>query len=64
VLYTIDTQGIQSLIDLAQAARNKKLEQSRNLTVPMKPEFAQALTNCVNFSCKLFFPITYFRTKG
>ncbi len=32
--------------------RQEKLEKSRDLLVTMRPEFAQALQSCQNFSCK------------
>jgi hypothetical protein len=52
------------MIYYAEKARNKKLEQTRNLNVPMKPEFAEALANCQNFSCKFIPLLTFVRIEG
>jgi hypothetical protein len=52
------------MIYYAEEIRKKKLEETRNLNVPMKPEFAEALATCVNFSCKLLSLLIQFRIKG
>ena len=52
VFYTLDSNGVESMIHTAEIIRKEHLEQSRNLLVDMKPEFADALQNCLNFSCK------------
>jgi hypothetical protein len=50
VLYTKDTSVIQAMVDKAMMDRRKKLEQSQNQMVDMRPEFVQALKKCVSFS--------------
>jgi hypothetical protein len=52
LLYTLDAEGIQKMIDSAMASRKEKLEHTRHLNIHMRPEFAQALANCQNFSRK------------
>ena len=50
VMYTIDEQGIKSLITKAMEVRKDKLEHNQNLVVEMRPEFAKALKKSINFS--------------
>ena len=50
VLYTLETDGIQELIDKAMDARREKLEEKRDLNIPMRPEFIEALNQCHSFS--------------
>ena len=52
VLYTLDTAGIQQIITQAQVERRKKLEQSQNMMVDLRPEFALALRKCAGFGSK------------
>jgi hypothetical protein len=52
VLYTQDTKAIQDMINKAIALRKKRLEQSQNQLVDMRPEFVEALKRCQSFSCK------------
>ena len=52
VLYTLDQQGIQQMITQAQLERRKKLEQSQNMMVDLRPEFVQALIKCATFGSK------------
>lgn len=40
------------MINKALVDRKKKLEESQNLIVEMRPEFANALKKSINFSCK------------
>ena len=40
------------MIHTAEILRREHLEVSRHLLVDMKPEFAEALQNCISFSCK------------
>ena len=40
VLYTLDQDGLDELIQLALVKRKDKLELSMNLNVEMRPEFA------------------------
>ena len=40
------------MIHDAMEKRKEALEKNRNLLVDMKPEFADALSKCLNFSCK------------
>ncbi|CDW82385.1 UNKNOWN [Stylonychia lemnae] len=50
VLYTLDPDEIQTKINSAQQNRKERLEQNRDLVVEMRPEFADALNRCLNFS--------------
>jgi hypothetical protein len=43
LLYTLDSDGIQAMINAAMDERKLKVELSRHLNVHMRPEFAQAL---------------------
>ena len=52
VLYTMDTNGVQSLITIAMNARRHKLEKTQGQLVEMRPEFVEALKRCTNFSSK------------
>ena len=52
VMYTQDTQAVTEMIKKAMSDRKKKLEESQNLLVGMRPEFAAALQKCESFSCK------------
>jgi hypothetical protein len=45
------------MITDAMKKRKDRLEESQNLIVQMRPEFAQALNSCLNFSSK---PDTFF----
>ena len=40
------------MITKAMVQRKQRIEQSQNQLVGMRPEFAQALKNCVSFSSK------------
>ena len=53
VIFTLDRNNFQALITAAMKRRRDKLEQSQNLLVEMRPEFAQALHSCLNFSSKM-----------
>jgi hypothetical protein len=52
ILYTLDKNNFQNVINTAIKSRKERLENSRNLMVEMRPEFAQALNSCMNFSSK------------
>ena len=56
MIYTLDTEGTQEMINKAMTKRKTKLEQSQALLIEKKPEFAEALKNCNNFSSKKNFP--------
>jgi hypothetical protein len=43
LLYSLDSDGIQRMVNAAMEERKIKVELSRHLNVRMKPEFAQAL---------------------
>jgi len=58
VLYTLDPDGIQNMITEAMEIRKEKIEENRNLSVSMRPEFVEALNSCINFSSKLNFGLT------
>ena len=53
VIFTLDRNNFQALITSAMKKRRDRLELSQNLLVEMRPEFAQALHSCLNFSSKL-----------
>ena len=46
------------MITQAMQDRKKKLEQSQNQLVDMRPEFVQALKRCTTFGCKRVFSLT------
>eukprot|EP00349_Pseudokeronopsis_sp_Brazil_P010959 CAMPEP_0202978102 /NCGR_PEP_ID=MMETSP1396-20130829/84642_1 /ASSEMBLY_ACC=CAM_ASM_000872 /TAXON_ID= /ORGANISM="Pseudokeronopsis sp., Strain Brazil" /LENGTH=128 /DNA_ID=CAMNT_0049716971 /DNA_START=3502 /DNA_END=3888 /DNA_ORIENTATION=- len=53
------------MIDEAQKARKEKLEVKRDLTIEMRPEFAEALNKTLSFSCKVtFIQLTSIAEKG
>ncbi len=52
LLYTLDPNGIQQMINSAMETRKVKVELSRHLNISMRPEFAKALEDCLNFSSK------------
>ena len=54
VLYTLDQEGIGEMIHKAEVVRKEHIEHARNLLVDMKPEFADALSKCISFSCKYY----------
>jgi hypothetical protein len=55
VIFSLDRNNFQTFINLALKKRKDKLEQSRDLLVDMRPEFALAFNNCLNFSSKYHF---------
>ena len=52
VLYTRDAPAFQEMVMKAIVDRKKKIEESQNQLVEMKPEFEAALKKCITFSCK------------
>ena len=46
LLYTLDPDGIQNMINECLETRKVKVELSKHLNVNMRPEFAQALATC------------------
>ena len=52
VLYTLDTENFQALINDAIARRRKHLEESQDLLVQMRPEFVEALNGSLQFSSR------------
>ena len=52
ILYTVDKSNFEKMVKAAVKARQERLEDKNNLNVSMRPEFAQAFENCMNFSCK------------
>ena len=52
VLFTVDRVKFKKKIKDAAKERRDRLEEKCNLVVEMKPEFAAALNNCLNFSSK------------
>jgi hypothetical protein len=49
-MYTCDDNRFQAFINKAQYARKEKIEKNQNLLVEMRPEFIEALDNCMSFS--------------
>ena len=64
LLFTLDTKGIQSMIDKAMKVRKQKLEEKQDSLVDVRPEFAAALSQSFSFSSKLHFPLTHCRAEG
>jgi hypothetical protein len=54
ILYTIESAKFEKVIKDAGKARKEFLEEKHNLNVEMRPEFAQALQNCMSFSSNAF----------
>ncbi|KEJ82772.1 hypothetical protein OXYTRIMIC_238 [Oxytricha trifallax] len=50
VLMSLDNDGINQMIFEAKQKRRQKLDQTQNLIVHMRPEFAQALSESLNYS--------------
>lgn len=53
VLFTLETDAVQAMIDDALVARKEKLEKRQDLNIVMRPEFVKALSSCMSFSSKL-----------
>ena len=54
ILYTIERAKFEKVNKDAVKARKERLEEKHNLNVEMRPEFAQALKNCMSFSSNAF----------
>jgi hypothetical protein len=54
MIYTLEKVRFERAIKEAVKQRKERLEEKRNLTVEMRPEFAQAFQSCMNFSSKLY----------
>ena len=54
ILYTIERAKFEKVIKDAVKARKERFEEKQNLNVEMRPEFAQALQNCMSFSSNAF----------
>ena len=52
IIFTVDRVKFEKMIKDAVKARKERLEEKHNLNVEMRPEFAQALQNCMSFSSK------------
>ena len=52
VIYTLDTDSFQALIDAKVKEKSAKKEVKRSSEVEIKAEFAAALSKCLTFSCK------------
>ena len=50
VLYTLDPEGVQGMIDGCLETRRVKNDLSKHLNVNMRPEFAKALAECQSYS--------------
>jgi hypothetical protein len=55
ILNTVDRAKFEKMVKDAAKERKTRLEEKRNLVVEMRPEFAQAFQNCMNFSSKSVF---------
>ena len=51
-MYTKDQRGIEGIIEHAREERKEKLEEKKHELIEMRPEFADALKVCLNFSGK------------
>jgi hypothetical protein len=52
ILFTIEKAKFEKAIKDAVKSRKERLEEKHNMLVEMRPEFAAAFNNCMNFSCK------------
>ncbi len=52
ILFTVERAKFEKIIKDTAKARKERLEEKNNLLVEMRPEFAQAFQNCMNFSRK------------
>jgi uncharacterized membrane protein len=50
ILFTVEKVKFERMIKAAVIARKERIEEKHNLNVEMRPEFAQALQNCMSFS--------------
>ena len=50
VLYTIDTDNIEKMIKKAMQERRERLDKKEEQVIQIRPEFSQALQECVTFS--------------
>ena len=64
ILYSLDQDGIQEMINECLETRKVKVELSKHLNVNMRPEFAQALAQCQSFSSKYHQLYNLCRLKG
>ena len=55
IIFTVDRVKFEKMIKDAVKTPKEHLEEKHNLNVEMRPEFAQALQNCMSFSSKIFF---------
>ena len=53
IIYKIEKAKLERLIKDAVKARKDRLEDKKNKLVDMRPEFAAAFQNCMNFSCEV-----------
>ena len=52
IIFTVDRVKFEKMIKDAVKARKERLVENHNLIMEMRPEFAQALQNCMSFSSK------------
>ena len=52
VLYTLDTENFQAMIDKAMKTRRERVEENRSLNITMRPEFLEALNASLDFRSK------------
>ena len=63
LLFTLDTAGIQKMIDEAMKIRKQKIEAKQDSLVDVRLEFAAALSTTISFSSKLHFSLTHCRAE-
>ena len=64
VLFTLDPPGIQQMVNDCMETRKVKVELSKHLNINMRPEFARALGECLNFSSKPNIVLNFHSIQG
>ncbi|KEJ82439.1 hypothetical protein OXYTRIMIC_740 [Oxytricha trifallax] len=64
ILLSLDTDGVNNMIQSAKEQRRQRLDISQNNLVHMKPQFIDALNNSISFSGKLILPHCCLVSKG
>jgi hypothetical protein len=54
ILYKVERAKFEKVIKDSVKKHKERLQEKHNLNVEMRPEFAQALQNCMSFSSKAF----------
>jgi hypothetical protein len=63
ILYTVEKDAFQEMINRVLVQRKQKIEQSQNIIVEIKPEFAQALQNTLNFSSNILITNIFYSSQ-